>query len=226
MRLSLIIPVFNEEKTIRQILDKVFAQKAVSEIIIVDDGSTDKTREILEELKMPPRRQKIKIFFHKKNRGKGASLRTGLKSTTGDFVLFQDADLEYDPKEYAKLLEKVTPKSVVYGSRIKGKNPHAYARTYWGNVLITFLCNALYGVKLTDSYTCYKLLPTRVARSLHLNSNGFEIEAEITAKLAKKKIPIIEVPISYKPRSYEQGKKIKAKDALLGMLTFGRIRFS
>ncbi len=221
MLLTVIIPVLNEEKTLERILKKVLLQKEVGEIIVVDDGSTDQTLRILDSFADP----KIKVLKHQKNLGKGAAIQTGLKKARGKFIIFQDADLEYNPGEYKKLLKYTDGEQVVYGSRILNNNPHAYARTYLGNVLITQVANILFGINLTDSYTCYKLIPTKIAKSLGISSQGFEVEAEITAKLAKKRHKIIEVPISYKPRSYQQGKKIKAMDALKGTLTFLKIRF-
>lgn len=221
MKISVVIPAFNEEKTIRKILTCVLKQKSVGEIIVVDDGSSDKTWEVLQKIKNP----KIKRIKHQVNSGKGAAIRTGFKNASLNYVLIQDADLEYNPIDYQKLLDKVSEKKVVYGTRMKTNNKHAYFRTFLGNIFITGFCNFLFGTHLTDSYTCYKLLPTKIACSLKLISNGFEIEAEITGKLAKKKIPIIEVPITYSPRSYQQGKKIKAKDALKGSLTYLKIRY-
>jgi len=194
----------------------------------VNDGSTDKTPQILKKIKSSYARKnpKLKVLTHKNNLGKGAAIRTGLRQATGDFVIIQDADLEYNPKEYTKLLRKVSDKVAVYGSRLKNKNPHAYARTYLGNVLITAFCNVLFGTHLTDIYTCYKVLPINVAKNLDISSSGFEVEAEITAKLLKQKVRITEVPISYAPRKYEEGKKIKAKDALIGALTLLKIRLT
>lgn len=221
MKLSVIIPTLNEEKTIEQIIKRVLAQSNIHEVIIVNDGSTDKTTRILQQIKNP----KVKIMDHKKKLGKGAVLKTSLKKITGDFVIVQDADLEYNPKEYKKLLKFATATNVIYGSRISGHNPYAYKITLLGNVLLTRFANFLFGLNLTDSYTCYKLMPTQVAKLLDITSNGFEVEAEITAKLAKLKIPIMEVPIKYNPRSYREGKKIKAQDALLGALTFLKIKF-
>ena len=221
MTLTVIIPVFNEQKTIKESIREVLSQSAVDRILIVDDGSTDKTPEILGSIS----NNKIKVITHDKNLGKGSALRTGFSKVGGGFVIVQDADLEYNPTEYSKLIKSASPNTAVYGSRIRGQNAHAYTRTYLGNVLVTAVCNLLFGTKLTDSYTCYKLLPTKIAKGLKLRSNGFEIEAEITAKLLKKGIKIIEIPIKYNPRTYEQGKKIKAKDALLGILTYLRIRF-
>jgi len=219
--LTVIVPVLNEEETLLAVLKKITALAEVSQIIVVDDGSTDKTPHILKGFK----NKKVKVITHKKNSGKGAALQTGLKHAKEDLVIFQDADLEYNPQEFLNLLKHAGKDQAVYGSRIKGNNPHAYWQTYLGNVLITGFCNALFGTNLTDSYTCYKLLPTKVAQGLKLKSRGFEVEAEITGKLAKSRIPIVEVPITYKPRSYEQGKKIKARDALKGAITYLKIRF-
>lgn len=221
MRLTVIIPVFNEQKTIKESLRRVLSQSVVERVLVVDDGSTDSTPEILSKFVS----NKLTVFKHIKNKGKGAALKTGFSKVGGGFVIVQDADLEYNPSEYSKLLKEASSNLAVYGSRIKGQNAHAYRRTYLGNVLVTSICNLLFGTNLTDSYTCYKLLPTKIARELKLTSDGFEIEAEITAKLLKKCIKIIEVPIKYHPRTYEQGKKIKAKDALLGILTFLKIRY-
>lgn len=220
MRLSVIIPILNEQDSIVQLLNQVLAQKVASEVIVVDDGSTDNTAQLLKKMK----NNKITLLSHNKNQGKGAAIQTGLKRVTGDFVIIQDADLEYNPEEYERLLKRASEEVAVYGSRIKGKNPHAYTRTYLGNVLITTFCNLLFGTNLSDIYTCYKLMPVKIAKSLKMKSHGFEIEAEITAKLAERKIPIIEVPISYKPRSYEQGKKIKTRDALFGALTLLKVK--
>ncbi len=222
MSLSIIIPILNEEKTILQVIEKVLKQKNVGEIIIVDDGSTDKTPQILSKLK----NSKIKLLTHPQNKGKGAALITALKDVTKDYCLIQDADLEYDPDQFDLLFQAASPNIVVYGSRILGQNRHAYTRTYLGNVLVTAFFNILYGGNLTDSYTCYKLIPKKILQALELDSNGFEIEAEITAKLAKMGVKIVEVPIRYSPRKYEQGKKIKAKDALKGILKYLTLRFS
>lgn len=222
MRFVVIIPVLNEEKTIQRVLDKVLAQKFVSNIIIVDDGSEDKTPEILKKVKNP----KIKVITHNKNSGKGAALQSALKEVSGDYLIIQDADLEYDPSQYSLLMPYAKPDTAVYGSRLLvDTNKHAYFSTYLGNVFVTWVFNILFNRRLTDTYTCYKLLPCKLAKSLNLSSNGFAIEAEITGKLAKKGIKIIEVPIKFIPRKYEEGKKIKAKDAFIGLWTFLRIRF-
>ncbi|MDP2860424.1 MAG: glycosyltransferase family 2 protein [bacterium] len=222
MRLSVIIPVLNEEKTIEEILSRVLTQKEVSEVVVVDDGSTDKTRVIVESVKDP----RVKIFSHIKNQGKGAAIRTGIANVSGDFMIIQDADLEYDPKEYHGHLDIASEKTVVYGSRLKTNNPRAYFLTYLGNVVLTKLANFFFGLNLTDSYTCYKLLPVKIAKGLSLSSSGFEIEAEITAKLGKTRVPVIEIPISYQPRGYKAGKKIKFRDAVLGAWTLLKIRLT
>lgn len=219
MKLSVVIPAYNEEKTIAKILKKVFLQPEVKNVLVVNDGSFDKTHEVLENisLKIPPaKRKRLKIFKHASNMGKGSALKTAFNKVSGDFVIVQDADLEYNPREYKKLLKTADKDTVVYGSRILGNNPHAYTRTYLGNMLITFFNNLLFGSRLTDIYTCYKLIPKKIVRGLKLSSRGFEVEAEITAKLLKNGIKILEVPISYRPRSYSQGKKIKAIDAARG----------
>lgn len=220
-KLTVIIPAYNEGKTITKVIKSVLEQNCVSQVIVVNDGSKDNTKIILDNI----RNNKVRVFHHNKNRGKGAAIITALRFVKGDFVLIQDADLEYSPKEYINLYKHSDKNKVIYGSRLLKTNPKAYFSTYIGNVLLTNFCNLLFGTKLTDSYTCYKLMPTKIAKSLNLTSRGFEVEAEITAKLAKKGIPIEEIPISYKPRSYQQGKKIKTKDALAGIKTFLRVYF-
>lgn len=222
MNLSVIIPVLNEEKTISKIVKLVLKQKNVKEIIIVDDGSTDGTSRILSKIN----NLKIKIITHLHNKGKGSALRTAIKVVSQDYVLIQDADLEYNPNDFSLLLKSASLNTVIYGSRNLGKNKHAYTRTYIGNFLVTFFFNVLYNRRLTDSYTCYKLIPNNILKNIILESNGFEIEAEITAKLAKKGIKIIELPIRYSPRKYEQGKKIKTIDAIKGVLKYLTLRFS
>ena len=221
-KISIIIPTYNEEETITEIVRRVTKQEEAGEVIIVDDGSTDKTWELLQQIKSP--KPEMKLIKHKINQGKGAAIRSGLKRVSLDYVLIQDADLEYDPRNYPKLLKQASVKTVVYGSRLKTANDYAYLTTLIGNVLVTFLCNLLFKTKLSDSYTGYKLIPFKIFKSLKLKSKGFEIEAEITGKLAKRKIPIIEVPISYSPRKYKQGKKIKARDALKGAITYIKIK--
>lgn len=216
MKLSVIIPVLNEEKTICPIISQVLKQKDVFEVIVVDDGSTDNSLKLLRTIK----NKKLNVIRHAVNQGKGVALQTGIAACKGDYVIFQDADLEYDPGQYQILVKRAESNVAIYGSRILGQNKHAYTRTYLGNVFLTAVANWLYDLNLTDSYTCYKLMPTKIAKALQISSRGFEVEAEITAKLANMQIKIIEVPISYNPRTYESGKKIRAKDALIGIVTF------
>ncbi len=213
MKLSIIIPVYNERKTILEILKRV--EKAnlsdlcvEKEIIIVDDNSTDGTREILKKLKG----KNYKIIYHERNKGKGACIKTALKKVTGDYVIIQDADLEYDPEDYRKILECAMKENaqVVYGSRILNpKNKKSSFIYYLGGRIISFLTNLLYKTKITDEATGYKLFKTELIKSLNLESDGFEFCPEVTAKIAKRKIKIYEVPINYYPRSKKEGKKIK-----------------
>lgn len=227
--LSVIVPVFNEEKTVEELLRRVLAEKTAKEIIVVDDCSKDKTREILERIKKA--NQTIKVILHPQNRGKGAAIRTGMSEAQGDYLIIQDADLEYDPFDYQRLLEPILKgkSRVVYGTRLKemkfklfGKDRTLLPLHYLTNRFLSVLTNVLYGSKLTDMETCYKLMAKEVYQGLKLVSNRFEIEPEITAKILKKGYQIIEVPIETKPRSYKEGKKIKAKDALFAVWTLIR----
>lgn len=213
--LSVIIPVFNEKNTILEVLkrvervdlDKIGFKK---EVIIVDDASTDGTKEILEGLG-----EKYKIIYHLKNQGKGEAIKTALKKTTGEYIIIQDADLEYHPKDYKKLLKPVLEKKteVVYGSRwLNPKNDHPYKLFYWGVLFLTSLVNFLYNQKLTDVSTCYKLFKAKLLKEINLEYSGFEFCCEATAKIAKKGIKIYEVPIDYSPRMKEGAKKIKLTD--------------
>ncbi|MFH1751745.1 MAG: glycosyltransferase family 2 protein [archaeon] len=213
--LSIIIPVFNEKQTIKEILEKVNKvklSKIEKEIIIVDDYSTDGTREELKNLK----NLYSKIDFHEFNQGKGAAIRTALKLVSGDFVLIQDADLEYNPEDYKKLLVKVEKDNarVVYGSRFLGERDKMSGLHGFGNKFLTVFTNALFGAKLTDMETCYKLVKTDLIKSLDLKAKRFDFEPEITAKLLKRKEKIIEVPISYAGRLHSSGKKITWRDGL------------
>ncbi|MCX8016198.1 MAG: glycosyltransferase family 2 protein [Patescibacteria group bacterium] len=227
MKLSIIIPVFNEEKTISEILKRVEAVNLDNwekEIIVVNDGSTDNTGKIIEEcFKTMP----FVYIQHQKNQGKGTTIKTGLEKATGDFVLIQDADLEYDPNDYQKLLKLVEEGSVVvYGSRNLDKNTQrGYFFYFLGGKLITTFCNLLFGSKLTDINTGYKLFKTEIIKNLNLQSKGFEFCEEVTAKILKRKIPIKEIAISYYPRTFKEGKKIKFKDGLIAILTLFKYRF-
>ncbi|MFQ3675008.1 MAG: glycosyltransferase family 2 protein [Endomicrobiia bacterium] len=225
MKISIIIPVFNERNTIEEVIKKVLNLPLEKEIIIVDDGSTDGTREILEQLKI--KNENIKVLFHKKNLGKGAAIRTALEKVSGEIVCIQDADLEYNVDEIVKLVEGFKDSSIeaVFGSRFLKTNPVVYKKYYLGNKTITFFINLFYGGKLTDSYTCYKLVRSDIIKKLNLESKRFEIEAEISIKLLKNKIKILELPISYNPRKIEEGKKINFKDAIKAFLVMIKYKF-
>ncbi len=219
MKISIIIPVFNEQKTVEEIIKKVLGLPLEKEVIIVDDGSTDGTREILEKLK--DKDEKLKIIFHKKNLGKGAAIRTALEKVSGEIVCIQDADLEYNVEEIIKLIEGFKDPQIgaVYGSRFLQKNPRIYKKYFLGNKFVTFLINLFYCGNFTDSYTCYKLIKTEIIKNFHLSSKRFEIEAEISIKLLKNKVKVLELPISYNPRKIEEGKKIKFVDAIKAITT-------
>jgi glycosyltransferase involved in cell wall biosynthesis len=229
MKICVVIPVYNEIETITEIISRVSSAQVTGsekEIIIVDDCSTDGTRELLEEI---GRSQKdLKILFHKINQGKGAALRTGFQSVTGDIVIIQDADLEYDPREYPKLLQPIIDgrADVVYGSRFLG-GPHRvlFFWHYLGNKILTLLSNALTNLNLTDMETCYKVFRRQVIEEIALKSNRFGIEPEFTAKVAKKGFRIYEVPISYSGRDYSEGKKITWKDGFVAIFTIFWFRF-
>ena len=214
MKLSVVIPCYNEKNTIHKIVKSVKESGIKDlEIIIVDDYSTDGTRDILENEIKP---LVDKIIYHEKNKGKGAALRTGFGEMTGDLVIVQDADLEYDPKEYVLLMQPILEgkADVVYGSRFMGSGPHR-AVYFWhmvGNKFLTMLSNMFSNINLTDMETCYKMFKKDVIKSINIEEDRFGFEPEITAKIAKKDYIIYEVGISYYGRSYKEGKKIGAKD--------------
>ena len=226
---SIVIPCYNEQDTIIEILNKV--DKNINEndeIIIVDDCSTDKTNEILKSLNL--NNENIKIFTHELNQGKGAALQTAFKECKKDIILIQDADLEYDPEDYQRLIIPFieTDADVVYGSRFLGGAKYIKIHFFWhymANKLLTFFCNAFANLNLTDMETGYKVFKKEVIKSIELKERSFGIEPEVTIKLAKKKFIFYEVPISYRGRSYEDGKKITIKDAFRAIYCIIKYRF-
>ncbi|MCK4496210.1 MAG: glycosyltransferase family 2 protein [Candidatus Aminicenantes bacterium] len=226
MKLSVVIPVYNEKNTIEEIISRVQAVDVgiKKEIILVDDCSNDGTREILEKLTQ----DNIKVYFHSKNQGKGASLQTGFSKVEGDIILIQDADLEYDPREYSKLLEPILDgrADAVYGSRFLG-GPHRvlFFWHYVGNKILTTLSNITSNLNLTDMETCYKVFKREILDKITLKSKRFGIEPEITIKLAKMKCRIYEVPISYSGRDYSEGKKIGWKNGVSAIFHIFKYKF-
>ncbi len=232
MKLSIIVPVFNEEKTILQILEKLNNADipVQSEIIIVDDGSTDSTREKLKKVKG------VKIILHKTNQGKGAAVKTGIKHASGDYILIQDADLEYNPNQIKDLLKPILENKVkvVYGTRLdraphlnKEEAKHLFIIHYFGNRFLSLVASILYGQWLTDMETCYKLFPKKAVSSIKLNARGFEFEPEVTAKLLKQGYRIKEVSISANPRGYDEGKKLNTiRDGSIALWSLLKYRFT
>ena len=226
MKISIIIPVFNEKKSIEEIIKRVQAVDVglEKEIIIVDDCSQDGTRQILEKLNYP----NMKLFFHSKNKGKGAALQTGFSKAEGDIILIQDADLEYDPQEYHKLLVPILDgrADVVYGSRFLG-GPHRvlFFWHYVGNKILTMLSNMTSNLNLTDMETCYKVFKKEILNKIKIKSKRFGFEPEVTIKFAKLKCRIYEVPISYSGRDYSEGKKIGWKDGIAAIFHIIRYKF-
>jgi glycosyltransferase involved in cell wall biosynthesis len=226
MKLSVVMPVFNEVRTIEEIVARVRSAPFEKEIVIIDDCSTDGTVDLLR--KIANQSENIKVFYHDRNRGKGAALRTGFGQVSGDIVIIQDADLEYDPREYPRILEPILDgrADVVYGSRFLG-GPHRvmFFWHYVGNQFLTLLSNMLSNLNLTDMETCYKAFRKEVLKDLTLKSDRFGFEPEFTQKVARRKFRIYEVPISYSGRTYEEGKKINWKDGVAAIFSIIRFRF-
>ncbi len=225
-KLTIIIPVFNEEKTILKLIKKVVLAKTPGlekEIIIIDDGSTDKTKKILKELK---EENNFIFLSHPQNMGKGAAIKTGLKKSSGDFILTQDADLEYDPNDFPFLLKALRISPVVYGSRNLGLAKRGYFFYFLGGKLITLFFNLLFSSSLADLTTGYKLFRADIIKKANLQSNGFQFCEEITAKVLKLGYQIKEVPIHYFPRKFSEGKKIRFWDGIIAILTIIKYRFS
>ena len=227
MKLSIIIPVYNESKTLKEILKRVESvdlRPIEKEIIIVDDFSTDGSKEILKELEKEGR---YIILYHKKNIGKGGAIKTALNEVTGDMVVIQDADLEYDPEDYKKLIKPILEgkAKVVYGSRFTGERKNMFYHHWIGNKFLTFVTDILYNTTLSDMETCYKMWKTEIIKSIDIKSNKFNFEPEVTAKVLKKRIRIYEVPISYAGREYEEGKKISWKDGISALWCLIKYRF-
>jgi glycosyltransferase involved in cell wall biosynthesis len=223
--LSVVMPVFNERETIDEIIRRVLAVPVRKELIVVDDCSTDGTRDLLKDLQQ---RHGFRLFLQDRNQGKGAALRRGFAEVAGDIVLVQDADLEYSPEEYPDLVGLICEgrADVVYGSRFLGRHRVFLFTHYLGNRLLTLLTNVLYNTMLTDMETCYKVMRTEVLRSFALRSDGFGIEPELTAKIFKRGFRVYEVPITYDGRGYDEGKKITWRDGIVALWVLIRYRFS
>ncbi len=226
--LSVVIPVYNERGTILVIMEKVLKLDFLKEIIVVDDGSTDGTRELLQGTPFDGR---VKVFFHDRNRGKGAALRTGFGHVTGEIVAIQDADLEYDPDEFIEMIKPIVEgvADVVYGSRLSGGKPQR-VHLFWhrmGNGLLTFLTDLLYNTTLSDMETCYKMFRKSVIETIRIDSDDFSVEPELTAKICKnKQWRVYELPISYYGRSYAEGKKISWRHGFSALWTLLKYRFT
>jgi glycosyltransferase involved in cell wall biosynthesis len=223
--LSVVMPVYNERDTIEVMIARVLAVRGLRvELIVVDDGSKDGTSEILRDL---AKKYPIKLL-HKPNGGKGSALRLGFKQVTGDLVVIQDADTEYSPEEFPELIELICQgrADVVYGSRFLGRHRVFLFTHYLGNLFLTFLTNVLYNTMLTDMETCYKAMRVEVLRSFALESDGFGIEPEMTAKIFKRGYRVYEVPITYDGRGYEEGKKITWRDGVVALWVLVKYRFT
>ncbi len=224
MNLSVLVPVYNERDTVRDVLDAIKATGLATEIVVVDDGSTDGTRDVLAGLDGDPL---VRVLLHDQNAGKGAALRTAMQAATGDVLLVQDADLEYHPRQYPQLLAPIQAgqTDVVYGSRFLAGDPEGIMRSsLLANKFLTLMTNVLFGNRLTDMETCYKVFRREVLDGISLRANRFDFEPEFTAKLLKRGIRIVEVPVEFSPRAYAEGKKIGAWDGVQAVWALIRYR--
>jgi len=238
MKLSIIIPVFNEEKTIGKILEKVSdvkIPKVEKEIVVVDDGSTDATASVISNFTPPAGGSNFKIFRHGKNLGKGAAVRTGIENSAGEYIIIQDADLEYNPEQIKELIKPILGKEaeVVYGTRLqrppnlkRDEKEPLFLLHYFGNRFLSLMTSILYGQWITDMETCYKLFPRNALKGIKLNARAFDFEPEITAKLLKNGYKIQEIPIVTKPRKYSEGKKLNTfRDGFIALWSIIKYRF-
>jgi len=228
MKLSVVMPVYNEERTLEEIVRRVLETPYEKELLLVDDGSTDASREIMGRLEAA--HPEVRCLYHERNSGKGAALSTGFREVAGDVVVVQDADLEYDPADYGTLLRPIEEgkADVVYGSRFLG-GPYARVHLFWhavGNRMLTLVSNMFTNLNLTDMETCYKVFKADVARRLDIRSRTFAVEPEVTAKVAKMRVRVYEVPISYAGRDYDEGKKIGLKDAFIAVWAIVKWHFA
>lgn len=223
LKLSILIPVYNERPTILEIIKRVQSVSFEKEIIAVDDGSTDGTRELLPQIEA----QGVIVLYHERNQGKGAAIQTALQHATGDIIVIQDADLEYDPRDYKQLVEPIVERraKVVYGSRFLGPRMAMFFWHMLANKMLTLMTNILYDAILSDMETGYKAFRADVIKKLRLRSRRFDFEPEVTAKILKQRIRIFEVPISYYGREYSEGKKIGMKDGFVAIWTLLKYRF-
>jgi glycosyltransferase involved in cell wall biosynthesis len=224
MKLSVIIPVYNERNTLQEILRRVNSVPVEKEVILVDDYSTDGTRDLLRQME----KAGAKVLYHERNLGKGAALRTGFQHATGNYVIVQDADMEYDPNDYPKLLQPILEgrADVVYGSRFSGDYRNMTSLHRLGNQFLTVITNILYRTSITDMETCYKLFKRETIQGIRIECNRFNFEPEITAKILKRKLRVVEVPISYSGRDFSEGKKITWRDGISALWALFKYRFT
>ena len=222
MKLSVLVPVYNESRTLGELLRRLLQLPIDQEVLVVDDGSTDGTWELLEKIDDP----RVRRFRHDRNRGKGAALRTAIPEARGDYVVVQDGDLEYDPRDIVRLLSVAEERGapVVYGNRVHGRFLRSYQRYYWGGRLVTLVTNLLFRTGIHDEPVCYKLLRRELLQSLPLRCDGFDFCPEVTALVALRGNRIVEVSISYSPRGFEEGKKIGWRDGLQAIWVLTRLR--